>query len=171
MVQQRDAPAYQEYAASMMARTEYRLMSLEGRGLLLSLRHECWVNMSMPADPSMLARVLGFPVEQIERALPEVMPFFKRDGSEIRCPELDDYRDHLHDRRQRQAEGGRRGAAKTNRAHATGNLAGKPAGKPRVAREVVVKNSRVQNSQSKGLERRPSNDEWISDYEDESRGR
>lgn len=40
MAQNREAPAFQEYAASLMARTDYREMSLEGRGLLmLSLIH------------------------------------------------------------------------------------------------------------------------------------
>lgn len=59
MAQHRDPPAYQEYAASMMARTEYRVLSLEGRGLLYTLRNECWVNGQLPADPATLARVLG----------------------------------------------------------------------------------------------------------------
>ena len=55
MAQHRDPPAYQEYAASMMARTEYRVLSLEGRGLLYTLRNECWVNGQLPADPATLA--------------------------------------------------------------------------------------------------------------------
>jgi len=170
MAQQREAPAYQEYAASMMARTAYRVMSLEARGLLYSLRLECWVNGSVPADPRTLARVLGYPPEQIEAALPEVLPLLRITDDVIRCPELDDYRDHLDERRQRQSDGGRAGAAKTNGARSIGT-SGKPSGKPRLARGSLVKPSSVQPSQTQdGMEGAAMNDGWLSDYERASRG-
>ena len=38
MSQNRDAPAYQEYAANLLARREFRAMSLPERGLLYTLR-------------------------------------------------------------------------------------------------------------------------------------
>jgi len=41
MAPNRTAPAYQEYAASMMARFEYRTLTLAHRGLLYSMRLEC----------------------------------------------------------------------------------------------------------------------------------
>jgi len=41
MTPNRTAPAYQEYAASMMARLEYRTLTLPQRGLLYSMRLEC----------------------------------------------------------------------------------------------------------------------------------
>jgi hypothetical protein len=41
MAQHREAPAFQEYPASIMARIEYRAMTLEGRGLFITLRYEC----------------------------------------------------------------------------------------------------------------------------------
>ena len=80
MAQHRDAPAFQEYAASMMARRDYRLLSLEARGLLYTVRLECWVNFSLPSAPDQLAKVLGFEVQQVERALPELRPFIVIDG-------------------------------------------------------------------------------------------
>ena len=65
MAQSRDAPAYQEYPANFMARIQYRVMSLAERGLLLTLRHECWVNKQVPADPRTLARMLGYEVNEV----------------------------------------------------------------------------------------------------------
>ena len=174
MGQQRDAPAFQEYAASMMARTAYRVMSMEARGLLYTLRLECWVNGSLPADPATLARVLAYPVEQLERTLPEVSALFTFCDGVIRCPELDDYRAHLEERRQRQAAGGRAGAAKTNGARPQGS-ASKPAGKPRVTREPLVQNSQGKNSQEKNKHADSVGGEgdmqqWVNDYERASRG-
>ena len=74
MAQSRDAPAYQEYPANFMARIQYRVMSLAERGLLLTLRHECWVNKQVPADPCTLARMLGYEVDEVAAALPAVLP-------------------------------------------------------------------------------------------------
>lgn len=169
MTQNRDAPAYQEYAASMMARTEYRVMSMPGRGLLLTLRHECWVNGELPADPAVLARVLGFPQEQIDGALSEVRAFFTFEAGMIRCPELDDYRLHLEERRQKQSKGGRAGAAKTNGVRSDSRT-GSPTGKPRVPRESLVQNSQVQHSKTQRSNVSDLRDPWVSDYERASKG-
>ncbi|MDE2434429.1 MAG: hypothetical protein KGN37_16465 [Burkholderiales bacterium] len=110
MAQNRDAPAYQEYAASVMAKTQYRVLSLTDRGLLYTLKLECWVNQRMPADPAFLARVLGLDVDEVAASLPKVMPFFERDGPDLICPELEDYRAHLDSRREKLSEAGKKGA-------------------------------------------------------------
>jgi hypothetical protein len=170
MAQHRDPPAYQEYAASMMARTEYRVLSLEGRGLLYTLRNECWVNGQLPADPATLARVLGYPVEQVQRALPELRPFVVVVGGVLRCPELDDYRAHLDDRRERQAAGGRKGAEKTNGGRQSAPPA-TPPGKPRGGRESLVQPSTAQHSQAKRIEEGSDVEGWLNDYEAASNGR
>lgn len=78
MAQNRDAPAYQEYAASVMAKTQYRVLSLSERGLLYTLKLECWVNREMPSDPATLARVLGFDAADVARALPQVLHHLQR---------------------------------------------------------------------------------------------
>ncbi len=90
--QNREPPAFQEYAAAMLARREYRALTLAERGLLYSLRLECWVNRTAPGDPAILAKVLGYTEKEIRAALPAVMDFFTSSGSEIFSPELDDYR-------------------------------------------------------------------------------
>lgn len=43
-------PAYQEYAADMLSNRHFRMMTLQQRGLLYTLRLECWVNGSVPCD-------------------------------------------------------------------------------------------------------------------------
>ena len=91
-MQNRPAPAYQEYAASMMASVQYRVLNLAERGLLYTMRHECWVNQGVPENPATLARILGFDVAEVTAALPAVMPFFRVQNGFIVSPELDDYR-------------------------------------------------------------------------------
>jgi hypothetical protein len=176
MAQQRDAPAFQEYAASMMARTDYRAMSLLARGLLYTLRLECWVNSSVPAEPALLAKVLGYPLDQVSTGLAEVAPFFKAEGSKLRCPELDDYRRHLEERRQRQADGGRIGAAKTNGSRRTPSATSpastpptNPPGRTRVSRGSSVKNSANQQSQGQAGQGNDECDSFVRDYNDYER--
>lgn len=169
MTQNREAPAFQEYAASMMARTEYRVLSLAARGLLYTMRLECWVNGGLPASPPVLARVLGFDAQQVEAALAEIRCFFAVDNGMLRCPELDDYRAHLDERRQRQVEGGRAGAAKTNRDR-NRPASGKPPSGPRVARGSLVKQSPIQSNTTQALEGTGTDKEWLNDYERASRG-
>ncbi len=141
----RTAPAYQEYAASMMARLEYRTLTLAQRGLLYSMRLECWVNQFLPESAEVLARILGFDPAEIAAELPYVMPFFEVENGRITSPDLEAYRRRVEGIRERQAQGGKAGAAKTNarktRADTgvSGN-SGKPSGdstsNPRVSRRV-----------------------------------
>jgi uncharacterized protein YdaU (DUF1376 family) len=173
MAQSRDAPAYQEYPANFMARIQYRVMSLTERGLLLTLRHECWVNKQVPADPCTLARMLGYEVNEVSAALPAVMPFFALAGGCIVCPELDAYRAHLEGIRERQSQGGRQGAAKTNSKHTkplTNDGPGDSTGDPRVRRESLVQLSSVQPSSIQVLSETPVSDEWVNEYDSASNG-
>lgn len=145
----RTAPAYQEYAASIIARFEYRTMTMQQRGLLYAMRLECWVNQYLPESPSLLARMLGFDVEEVTAALPHVMAFFAVENGRIVAPDLEIYRERVVSIRSRQAEGGKAGAAKTNaRKSALGsvissgasnpasNLTGEPTSNPQVPRRV-----------------------------------
>jgi len=173
MSQNRDAPAFQEYASGMMARVEYRTMSLAGRGLLYSLRLECWVNRGVPNNPGTLARMLGFDQKEIESAIREVMPFFSIENGSIVCPELDDYRAHLESVRAKKSEGGKLGANYTNgKRKASSNtgdraIAGMPTGIPQVGRGSLVQSRTEQPSQKQSLdeavnqEHIPAYKEWM----------
>lgn len=175
--QNRTPPAFQEYAAGMMARTAYRLLTLPERGLLYSLRLECWVNERMPADPAKLARILGFDAGEVAAALPAVMQFFEVADDVLTCPELEAYRLYLEERRARQSEGGKRGAARTNaeRKPAPRKALKSDASNPRLTRRGTdgssVQTSPAQPSkdqsnpvhQGKGFV--PVDDDWLNDYE------
>ena len=151
MSNNRTAPAYQEYAANLIARFEYRTLTLPQRGLLYSMRLECWVNQFLPESPSVLARILGFDVAEVAAELPYVMQFFACENGRIFAPDLEAYRMRVEHIRERQAQGGKVGAAKTNArkvrtdagasadsGNSSSNPAGNSSGKPRVPRRVSV---------------------------------
>ena len=101
--QGRKAPAYQEYASDMIARLDYRTLTLPQRGLLYSMRLECWVNQFLPESPSVLARILGFDAAEVAAEVPYVMPFFECENGRIFAPDLEAYREHLDERHKRQS--------------------------------------------------------------------
>ncbi len=147
MAPNRTAPAYQEYAASMMARMEYRTLTLAQRGLLYSMRLECWVNQFLPESPEVLARILGFDPAEVSADLPYVMAFFQIENGRITSPDLEGYRQRVEGIRERQAQGGKAGAAKTNSRKTlantgasgnSGNPSGSSPGDSRVTRRVSV---------------------------------
>lgn len=118
----REAPAYQEFASDVLANRHYRAMSMAQRGLWDTLRKECWVNGSVPAEKALLAKFLGIERAELESLLTQdVLWWFVINGTEIRCKELDLYRELLHERKQAQIDGGKKGGLKTqekNRASA-----------------------------------------------------
>ncbi len=149
MSNNRTAPAYQEYAANIISRFEYRTLTLPQRGLLYSMRLECWVNQFLPDSPSVLARILGFDVAEVAAELPYIMPFFAVADGRIYAPDLEAYRQHIERIRERQAQGGKVGAAKTNArkpaasvdsggsSHSSSELSSNPSSHPRVARRAT----------------------------------
>ena len=114
MSQNRDAPAYQEYAATILAQLPFRTMTLQDRGLLYTMRLECWVNVRLPNNHNDLAKVLGLPVAEVAESLATVMPFFEVVEDFIISTELENYRAHLADRKSKQSQGGKRGSSITN---------------------------------------------------------
>ena len=120
----RRPPAFQCYASDTLADRRFLLMSAAERGLLMSMRMACWVSDEIPRDPPMLARVLGLPVDDVAANLKSVLDFFAvvpGNSGNLHDPELDGQRDRLRERRERQAEGGAKGAGVTNK-----NKSGKP---------------------------------------------
>lgn len=106
----RKPPAFQCYASNIISLMPYRLMTLEERGLWITLYLECWVNESIPADTSKLAKYIGVLKEDVDRLLSaSVKHFYSFSQDEIRCPELDDYRAELAQVRKKQADGGKLG--------------------------------------------------------------
>jgi len=131
MAENRKPPAYQKYASTMLASISFRSMDLAQRGLLYTMRLECWANESLPSNIDTLSNVLGQNVKP--EHLKAVQPFFKIDESTIISPELNDYRQHLEERREKQRRGGRKGANKTN-SKAKSSDTTESSGNPRVSR-------------------------------------
>jgi len=158
--QNREPPAYQEYAATMLADARFRAASLAERGLLYQLRLECWANRGrVPSDPRLLASYLGIGKNDFETLYPAICQFFFIEGETIYCPELEDYRKRLDAQYQKKSAGGKKGAAITN------------AGKARVSRESSDKTNTNQTSKhqdNQAFKECPisPHDEWLKDYED-----
>ena len=173
--QGRSPPAFQEYAATLMSTMAYRAQSLAERGLAWSMRLECWVNSRLPADPVALARILGYPQDEVRRALTkEVMFFFRVEGDYLTCPELDAYKGKLVERRFRQSEGGKYSAAKINskrsrpQRRANTGVEGKQSGNSQLTSEQAGSSS-VQSSTKKQSQEQFTNtvnkDSWVFDLE------
>lgn len=157
--QNREPPAYQEYAATMLADARFRAASLAERGLLYQLRLECWANRGrVPSDPRLLASYLGIGKNDFEILYPAICQFFLIEGEKIYCPELEDYRKRLDSEYQKKSAGGKKGAAITN------------AGKARVSRESLyeVKSTQTSSSNNNPATIGPpisSHFDWLQDYE------
>lgn len=170
--QGRDAPAYQEFAASMMARMSYRQMSLAERGLLYTLRNECWVNRKMPSDPAKLARVLGYAADDIRSTLPGVMEFFEVQGEELVCPELEKYRRYQDARRARMSEGGKKSADQRRRvkqhvedATTLASTLQPPSSNPAPGLQALRQDKASQDKSNPVSREADIQDTWVQDYE------
>ncbi len=90
MAQNRPAPAYQEYAAAMLANIHFRMLEPAERGILYTMRLECWVNHGLPTNPVMLAKILGADPGEVAAALPALKSFFREENNLLISPELED---------------------------------------------------------------------------------
>ena len=117
MSQKLPPPAYQTYAANILANLSFRQATLAQRGLAYTIELECWINGKIPSDVGKLGKVLGCAPNEIKSALSEAIrigEFVVNDGF-ISSPRLDNYKVHLAERREKQVSGGKKGAAITNR--------------------------------------------------------
>lgn len=122
----RPAPAFQEYAADMLANEYIKEMMLPELGLLFLMRLTCWVSGRVPSDPSRLAKRLAQPRDHVERCLTDsVLAFFESLPGHpgfLHAPELTNYRKLLNERHEERSRSGRRGAnAKWRKARGSGN--------------------------------------------------
>lgn len=197
MAQHRKPPAYQEYSSEILANRSFRQMSLAERGLLYTLRLECWTNMTTPSKKDELAKYLGFSLNEIEEAFTTRLDaFIEINGDDLRIPEIDNYRKHLKDRQEKQSEGGKKGARKTNdklgnkqsnsSASLTGDSTTNPTGNPSTNLTANSQPSRqgtneslVEFNQAKSRKAQSLNngdvsvndhDAWVNDYDKASNG-
>ena len=135
-----ERPAYMEYAANILAKREWRSMTLAERGLWISMKLECWPNQGIPADETQLSHYLRISEDELRHNLPQVMWHFDSTSEDIFCPSLEKYRDEQDARIAKQAAGGKRGAAKTNakRSNPPAEALIQPAGSSQAPRRAGV---------------------------------
>ena len=103
-------PGVMLYAERMLSDKRYRFMSLAERGLYMSMVYECWKNGSVPADIKDLAEYLGKQYEEVSAAATErCLSFFERHGTELICPEIEEYRAAVVERSRKKQQAGARG--------------------------------------------------------------
>lgn len=173
-MQNREPPAYQEYASSLLANYQYRQMTIAEVGLFHKMRLECWANKKVPSNSGELAKYLGFGADEVRAALTErVKSFFVEDSGCFTCTELINYRKALDERKAAQSAGGKNGAAKTNenrkRSDATTPPA-TPSSNSQVTRrgevESLVQQSTAKQSPTQSIQNGfPVTDPWLADYE------
>jgi hypothetical protein len=164
-VTKRDMPAYLEYASDLLANLNYRLMSLQERGLWDTMRKECWVNSKIPSKADVLAKILNFPVEVVKSSLTDrVTSFFSESNGFFTCPELDNYKAVQLNKRDAMAHGGARGGRKTQHdiREAKGSLEGtlKP-----LNRNEVNRTEKKREESPRSEEMSPEDQEWVDAYE------
>jgi hypothetical protein len=169
-MQNRKPPAYQEYAATILANRHFRLMTLEERGLLYTLRLECWENKQAPVSSGDLAKYTGCDIDAIEKALTDkVKTFFVEESGWFLSPELEDYRKHLADQKKKQSQGGKRGSAITNNnLHTKTKDTTSTLQLPRQgSNESLVQTSTDKLSQAQFIKKEVAsiNDSWVKGYE------
>ena len=96
-------PAYQEYAPDMLSKREFKMMKFDERGLLYTLRLECWQNGQIPSNPEDLAAYLGKSKESVDAAFSQrVQSFFEIEDGFLISPDLERYRDSQQKRHEAQ---------------------------------------------------------------------
>jgi hypothetical protein len=170
----RDAPAYQEYASDWLANRKWRLMSLGERGLLDTMRKECWVNRSVPSNAEEIAKIFNLQEFEVSKCLTSiVLSFFTIEGANLTCPELEAYREKLNERHNKLREGGSNGGKATQKKRveelatleARLEAGAKPLSKVEVREDELKKEEVYQIGSSLTTQNSKEHHEWLADWE------
>lgn len=114
----RHPPYFACYSSDWMGREEYLFASLSERGLFISCMNSCWVNQSIPADKSLIAKAIGSSEQEVTSNFGELMRkhFVSLPGNQSRlhCPELTEQLKGMRERSARLAAGGSKGGKATS---------------------------------------------------------
>lgn len=165
------SPTFQVYAFDLMAKRDYRLMTLAERGLLLTMWCECWANSEIPAEPNELAAMLGKQGEVQGALTSKVIAFFERTKpGTFLSPDLETYREYVLDQRERMSKGGSKGGKKRAEKERLSREASSP---PSESNQATLKGRESESESETELAKRgvvPVDDPWVNDYEKASRG-
>ena len=165
----KDVPYFPLYAANTLASKPFRMMTLEQRGLWITLMMECWVNGCAPSDSVALAKFLGLPLEEVSRSISALQTFsLNKQGSEIISKELEGYREGYLRSREGKSRGGKIGAERKKekqRQKQLGNPQGIPEGEPKGSLVSIKSNLLNSNQLIKKGVMSEENKAWVNDYE------
>lgn len=110
----RSPPAYQEYASDLLADHRFRSMTFGERGLLFTIKLECWVNERVPKDSTALENFIRATSDEMQRFFtPRVRSFLSEGEKHFLFPELENQKFNFQLKRSLQSKGGRNGGLKT----------------------------------------------------------
>jgi uncharacterized protein YdaU (DUF1376 family) len=159
-------PWYYMYAANLMSDQRYRMMTLEERGIFLTLQNECWVNDKLPSSPAKLSRLLGISEALVIRSMSDqVKSFFLITDSSISSTELDGYKSKHLKQREKQSLGGQKSAAKRKREGRT-NSTSEVRSQHASSLNKVQSNSLNSTSVYKEEALPVNEDEWLDAYDE-----
>lgn len=102
------APAFQFYPKDFLSDSNVVAMSMQERGVYITLICICWDDGSIPADVAALARLCATPPKAFARCWPAVSKCFKLAGDRLIHPRLQRERQKQREFRQRQADASRK---------------------------------------------------------------
>lgn len=120
------SPAFQFYPKDFLSAESVRLMSMQERGVYITLICLCWTEGTIPADVKLLARLCGMPDSAFRKQWPAIVSCFKpaTDQSDrLVHPRLEREREKQSDFRRRQSDSGKKGAERRWQPHSTGMAA------------------------------------------------
>lgn len=170
----KDVPYFPMYAANILASRNYKLMSLGERGLWVSITLECWVNGGVPSNFQHMAKILGFPEQEISQFFSNYQTtFFHIENDQYISKELEEYRQGYLATREKQRLGGIKGAKekKARRKFLQIEAQGTPKGQPKGSliqfNSSSIKSSSINSSQFKNKKLTDRDFEaWMDDSDD-----
>ena len=176
-------PGFYSYASDFIADETYAMASASERGVLFSMLNYCWVNDSVAADKTVMAKVLGLSAAEVSvvdgllirkhfRTSPE-------DSSRLVCPEVIRQRAEDAAYRQKATEGGRKGGLRTqqknreNTSSPPSSQASSLAKAPEKRREeekrsALSKEKSLSQEESKELPDSGKHASWVAAYNSEN---
>ena len=105
------APAFQFYPNDFLSDANVAVMSMQERGVYITLICYCWQQGSLPSSADQLARLCGTPAMSFRKLWPAILPCFRAaaSGERLTHPRLEHERKKQRAFRRRQADNGRLG--------------------------------------------------------------
>ena len=165
----RDVPYFPLFAANILASRPFRVMTLEERGLWITLMMECWVNGSVPSDLREMSKFLGLSAEEVSRVATVLQTFsLDKENSQIFSKELEGQREQYLISREGKSKGGKLGAERKKeklRQKQLGDPQVIPEGEPKGSLIHIKSNSFNSNQITKKGVMSEENKAWVNDYE------